>query len=182
MLFIIVCLVLPQLIFDDSIWNLLPTVDNEVRILPLYFLHRHLLPAPAAPLCDAGWLDVAAAFAEALVSVALSGLLLPFLSFVLLLLKSCSCCPRLAAAMPFLTASSRLCPALMRCSLRCTSLHCTQVLLVVGWEDEVVPAANSRAAATRLQRPWLMLLEGGHAAFVQHQPVFLQVLDAFLSA
>jgi len=53
---------------------------------------------------------------------------------------------------------------------------------VVGQEDEVVPADNSRAAATRLQRPWLVLLEGEHAAFVQHQAVFLQVLDAFLSS
>lgn len=57
-----------------------------------------------------------------------------------------------------------------------------QLLLVVGREDEVVPADNSRAMATRLQRPWLVLLEGGHAALFQHQPVFLQVLDAFLSA
>lgn len=53
---------------------------------------------------------------------------------------------------------------------------------MVGQEDEVVPADNSRAAATRLQRPWLVLLEGEHAAFVQHQAVFLQVLDAFLSS
>ena len=56
-----------------------------------------------------------------------------------------------------------------------------QVLLVVGLGDTVVPAANSREMAARLPRPWLVLLEGAHGAFLQHLPAFLQVLDAFLT-
>lgn len=55
------------------------------------------------------------------------------------------------------------------------------MLLVVGQGDQVVPAANSREMASRLPRPWLVLLEGNHAAFLQHLPAFLQVLDAFLT-
>lgn len=76
-----------------------------------------------------------------------------------------------------------LAPLAPRLTAPCGYTLCSlQVLLVVGREDQVVPADNSRAMATRLERPWLVLLEGGHAAFVQHQPTFLQVLDAFLSA
>ena len=84
--------------------------------------------------------------------------------------------PAPVAALP--PAASSCCS---HCTLRVHTL-CLQVLLVVGLEDQVVPADNSRAMASRLERPWLVLLEGGHAAFVQHQPTFLQVLDAFLSA
>ena len=94
----------------------------------------------------------------------------------------------LLLAVLYLTAMGRVYPAgrellPLSCIACLAAPICTaQVLLVVGREDEVVPADNSRATATRLQRPWLVLLEGGHAAFLQHQPVFLQVLDAFLSS
>lgn len=56
------------------------------------------------------------------------------------------------------------------------------VLMAAGLQDEVVPAANSRAMAELLPHPWLVTYAGGaHAAFIQHQPAFLQVLSAFLA-
>jgi len=55
-----------------------------------------------------------------------------------------------------------------------------EVLLVVGLQDEVVPPSNTRSMAAVLPRPWMVMVEGRHAAWLQHMPTFLRVSSAFL--